>query len=153
MRTGKDFETISIKMVQYAIKNTLKQKIGKSQQEREPIKKNLMKILELKKKKNEQIKNSAGRVTPTEGTRVPGTPQPLSPQMRPHCDPCSRPLPGHRRLTRHRGRRSRCTCARTLGPRSLHVHPSTYPFYLGQPPPRKREEKKIICTKSFTMVS
>lgn len=94
MRTGKDFEIISIKMVQYAIKNTLKQKIGKSQQEREAIKKNLMKILELKKKKNEQIKNSAGRVTPTEGTRVPGTPQPLSPQMRPHCDPCSRPLPG-----------------------------------------------------------
>lgn len=51
MRTGKDFEIISIKMVQYAIKNTLKQKIGKSQQEREAIKKNLMKILELKKKK------------------------------------------------------------------------------------------------------
>lgn len=50
MRTGKDFEIISIKMVQYAIKNTLKQKIGKSQQEREAIKKNLMKILELKKK-------------------------------------------------------------------------------------------------------
>lgn len=52
MRTGKDFEIISIKMVQYAIKNTLKQKIGKSQQEREAIKKNLMKILELKKKTN-----------------------------------------------------------------------------------------------------
>lgn len=51
VRTGKDFEIISIKMVQYAIKNTLKQKIGKSQQEREAIKKNLMKILELKKKK------------------------------------------------------------------------------------------------------
>lgn len=58
MRTGKDFEIISIKMVQYAIKNTLKQKIGKSQQEREAIKKNLMKILELKKKKRTNKKFS-----------------------------------------------------------------------------------------------
>lgn len=58
MRTGKDFEIISIKMVQYAIKNTLKQKIGKSQQEREAIKKNLMKILELEKKKRTNKKFS-----------------------------------------------------------------------------------------------
>lgn len=60
MRTGKDFEIISIKMVQYAIKNTLKQKIGKSQQEREAIKKNLMKILELKKKKKRTNKKFSG---------------------------------------------------------------------------------------------